>query len=137
MNPYKFIAIFVFIFFTSVCLADTQQELEQLVKENLTSSQTENLEATLNTLHTQAPIYASASKSLAQIFAAYDLNYTLQSFELIGQDEDYAYGRLKLTTEKVAGPAFRDNDIDALAVFAKEDGVWKFWQQINLAVAFK
>ena len=39
-------------------------------------------------------------------------------------------------TEKISGPAFRNNEIDMIQIFKKENGKWKFWSQAILYIRY-
>lgn len=89
------------------------------------------------TVHSQSPIFVSQENALNQINQSYDLAYEILEFHYVVEDEDFAYARFKLKTTKVAGPAFRNNEINLLAVFKQEEGVWKFWNQVTLEIKFE
>lgn len=116
--------------------ADVAADVKATVEQNLLACADENLAGMLATLHSQSPSYLSTQQAMNQVFAAYDLDYTLISFALVGADNDYAYARVKQRTEKKSGPAFQDNDIEMLQIFKREDGAWKLWTQANLAITY-
>ena len=139
------------IFYTSVvvtlvlclCLAtysldnkDVSTEIEAVVMENFRANESEDLDAALATMHTQSPTYTSTKQTSVSLFETYDLKYDLLSFSYVGQDGKYAIARIKQSTTKVSGPAFRNNDLDAIHVFRKEDGEWKFWTIAILEVKY-
>ena len=104
--------------------------------DNLRANESEDLDAALATIHTQAPTYTSTKQSSMSLFETYDLKYDLLSFSFIGQDGKYAIARIKQSTTKVSGPAFRNNDLDAIHAFRKENGKWKFWTIAILEVKY-
>ncbi len=132
--------LFLLIFFLglpSATFADTEQALRSLVEENLIMSQQENIAGVMATVHTQSPIYRSQMNIMEAISPAYDLEYQLLDFRFIAKDETYAYARIKFSTKKISGGNFQDNDLEALSIFRKENGRWKFWNQSNLELNFK
>ena len=110
----------------------TAGELRNLIIQNLNACQDEKLDAEMSTMHSQSPAYLMTKQQTPLLFENYDLNYELTGFSFIGQDEDYAVARIKQKTTKIAGPAFQNNEIDTIAVFRKENGQWKFWNQVLL-----
>ncbi len=120
--------------------ADTDEdvaiELKALVIENLRATEAEDLEAVLDTMHTQSPAYSNTEKLLISLFETYDVKYQMQLFRYIGQDDPYAIARFKFSTEKVAGPEFNNNVLDTFHIFRKEDGKWKIWSMAILETNF-
>jgi hypothetical protein len=66
----------------------------------------------------------------------YELSYKLMSFDFIGLSGVYAICRTKQRTLKISGPAFRNNDIDMIQIFKKENDTWKFWSQAILYIRY-
>ena len=120
--------------------ADTDEDvatvIEALAIENLRATEAEDIEAVLDTMHTQSPAYSNTEKLLISLSETYDLKYQRQLFRYIGQDGPYAIARFKFSTEKVAGPAFKDNILDTYHIFRKEDGKWKIWSMAILETNF-
>lgn len=115
---------------------DIATDIEAVVIENFRANESEDLDAALPTIHSQAPTYTSTKQSSISLFETYDLKYDLLSFSFVGQDGKYAIARIKQSTTKVSGPAFRNNDLDAIHAFRKENGKWKFWTIAILEVKY-
>ena len=115
---------------------DVAAELKALVIENLRATRAEDLDAMLDTLHSESPSYSQIEKIANTLFETYDLNYDLLLFRYIGQDGEYAIARFKFSTEQVAGPEFNDNILDTIHVFREENGMWKIWSQAILEIEF-
>ena len=116
--------------------ADTDEsvaiEIKALVIENLRATGAEDIEAVLDTMHTQSPAYSNTKRALISVSETYDLKYQMQLFRYIGQDDPYAIARFEFSAEKIAGPAFNDNILDTFHIFRKEDGKWKIWSMAVL-----
>lgn len=115
---------------------DVATEIKALITENLRATQAEDIDAVLDTMHTQSPAYSNTEKLLISLSETYDLKYQMQLFRYIGQDDPYAIARLEFSTQKVAGPEFNDNILDTFHIFRKEDGKWKFWSMAILETNF-
>jgi hypothetical protein len=110
--------------------------LESLVTENLEATQAEDMDRMMATIHAQSPAYATTKRQTAPLFEKFDLTYEVLSFTYIGNDDKYAVARVRQATRRVAGPAFRDNELDLVHVFRQEEGEWKFWTQTILELTF-
>ena len=115
---------------------DVATEIETVVAENMRAVSAEDLDATLNTMHTQAPNYLSTKQTMSSLFETFDVIYDMLSFSYIGQNGEYAFARISQSTRKVSGPAFQNNNIDAIHIFRKENGEWKFWQSAILEIKY-
>ena len=115
---------------------DVAAEIKALTIENLRATEAEDIEAVLDTMHTQSPAYSNTKKVLISISETYDLKYQMRLFRYIGQDDPYAIARLKFSTQKVAGPEFNDNILDTFHIFRKEEGKWKIWSMTILETNF-
>jgi len=117
--------------------SDVASDVERAILDNLKNVQSENMEGTLATMHSQSPSYLPTQQMLQKIFPAYDLKYELVKYQFVGSDDEYAYAKVLQKTTKVNGAAFQDNEVEALQVFKKENNQWKLWAQANLSINFK
>ncbi len=117
-----------------------QEKLETLLRrtldKNLKGYQEEDIEAVMSTIHSESPIFTATKASSQKIFKAYDLNFGILSFSYIGRDTDYVVIRVKQVTTKIAGPEFRDNELDAMHILRKKKGEWKLWQTAILEIKY-
>ncbi len=116
--------------------ADDAKEIEALLTENLRATEAEDLNAVSDTMHTDSPAYSQTQKIIQMAFDNYDLKYKLLMFRYIGQDDEYALARFKFSTEKVSGPEFKNNILDTIHVFRKENDKWKIWSQATLEINY-
>jgi len=116
--------------------ADLEAELYAVILENLRATAAEDLNAVLDTMHSESPTYQQTKKVAEQLFAIYDLKHETHVFRYVGQDGDYAIARFEFSTEQVAGPEFKDNRLDTFHVFRKENGQWKIWTQSILTIEY-
>ena len=129
---------FVLLFSVTVHAAenDIQNTINSVVITNVQAVQAENLDAVMKTIHTQSPGYLTTKQQLQPLFDNHDLKYQILSFTYIGRDNQYAVARVKQSTQKLSGPAFRNNVLDMIQVFRQEKGQWKFWNQAILEVTY-
>ena len=136
-NSVRIIGIILLVLTSTYANAGVENEIKSMILENLRATQAEEMEAALKTVHTASGGYAVTKQMLQQIFSTYDLKYTLLEYKFVGEESGYAYARIKQLTEKINGPEFRTNELEALQVFKQENGVWKMWTQANLSITFK
>ena len=105
-----------------------------MVLENFRAATEEDIDAYLDTMHSDAPTYQQTEQLFTQLFATYDVKYETHVFRYVEQDGDYAIARFEFSTTRVAGPEFKDNTLDTFHIFCKENGQWKIWSQVTLTV---
>ena len=110
----------------------TADAIKSLVERSNRALQEENLDASINTIHSQSPSLLGVKKDLPTIFENYDLNTELVSFSFIGQDEDYAVARTKTRYIKISGPFWQNVESDSISVYRKENDEWKYWNNVKL-----
>ena len=111
-------------------------KLKKAFEANLKYGETEDIAGIMTTIHSKSSAYASTKRIMTKMNKLYDLKYQVVSFKYIAVTGDYAITRVVQKTTKVKGPAFRDNIIDALQIFKKENGLWKIWTTSILSIKF-
>ena len=112
------------------------RQIKQVVIDKLNALQNEDMVLMMDTIHTQSLSYLTTRQQIIPLMKNYDLSYELLSFDFIGLSGNYAIGRTKERTIKISGPAFRNNEIDMIQIFKKEDDRWKFWSQAVLYIRY-
>ncbi|MYB65607.1 hypothetical protein F4X73_13030 [Candidatus Poribacteria bacterium] len=115
---------------------DLETALYAVVLENLRAATEEDIDAYVDTMHSDAPTYQQTQQLTKQVFATHDLKYETHVFRYVEQDGDYAIARLEFSTTRIAGPEFKDNRLDTFHIFCKENGQWKIWSQVTLTVKY-
>ena len=113
----------------------TQDTIKEIFEANCFHTQIGNVDGVLETIHTKSPSYAQSKQVLDNLFAAYKLNVEMVSFNLIAEDDDFAYVRAQQKVTKVSGPEFKDNVTEQLMAFKLEEGVWKIWTTAILSIS--
>lgn len=118
----------------NVMFAGNAEEIEQMIRQNISATQAEDISAVLQTMHPDSLLYAKTKQVLSGLFQSYDLKYTLISYRYIAEDGAYAMARVLQRTEKLSGPKFMDNDLDMVQIFKRDQGGWKLWSQAVVTV---
>lgn len=108
--------------------------LTQVVENNLSAFNREDVSGTLESVHTKSPHYDSMQQALPNEFSALDARTELVSLHYIGHDDEFAVARVKLKTVDNTEQPFTDNIIDTITVFHQENGSWKYWSNHILGV---
>jgi len=111
-------------------------EMKEVMAKNIESLLAEDVERMAATVHPNSPMYSRTKRTLTRVMARYDLKYELLAFDYVGRDEDYAVARTKQKTTRLAGPAFRDNIVDAMQISRQDAGVWKWWHTAVLEIEY-
>lgn len=130
--------IICLLLFSNMAIANSliENKIKEIIEINLQYTQDENIEKTMSTMHSQSPSYLPTKNVLPEVFKNYDLRYKLISYKFIAYDGDLAYVRIKQTTKKISGPAFNNNELDAVQTFRQEAGQWKLWAQMNIDIKY-
>src|SRR5208283_4048790 len=93
--------------------AATEAALRKTVAENIRSTQAEDVEAMINTVHSQSPVFATTRQQASQVFGkGLNLKYEILSLKYLTTDGDYAFARLRQQTTKTPPDNFRNNEVD-------------------------
>ncbi|MDT3428125.1 ketosteroid isomerase-like protein [Paenibacillus forsythiae] len=105
---------------------DEENQILSVLQANLKSSNDENLDGVLSTLDETSPQFEQNKQVYSQIFAAYDLAFTIESSKIIDYTENEAAVYVVQTAKKLKGPDFQDNRSTSVITFSKtKDGTWK------------
>ena len=114
-----------------------EYDLKSTMTENVRSTQAEDLEAMMKTLHPQSPVYETTRQSVSQVFGKnLQLKYELVSLKFLAVDGDYALARIRQRTTRTPPESFRNNEIDMIVVFKQDDKAWKIWNQTVLEIKY-
>ena len=115
---------------------DIAKVLHNVIKANFEAYEQEDIEKVMMTVHSKSPGFEATKQFSSQVFPVYDIKYELMNFKYISTEDEYALGRVKQKTIKVAGPEFKDNIIDSIVIFKQEAGSWKLWSQATLTLEY-
>lgn len=123
------IALIALLFTSSDAFAkkktSDEAAIRACIEKNLQATQDEDIDAYWETCKPASPLVKKQTKAAMDIvFATYDLSVTLDSYKLISIDGDAAVVEIKMTTKKIRGPEFKDNQIKQRNSLKKIDGKW-------------
>lgn len=114
-----------------------EEELRKTVTANIESTQAENLPAMMQTIHSRSPLFDATKQQVSQIFGqGLNLKYELLSLKYLATEGDFSFARVRQRTTQDPPANFRNNELDLVMAFRKEDGVWKFWTQAVLEIKY-
>jgi len=101
-----------------------EAEVKAMMEGQIDAMNKENVDAYLVTVDPDSPAYDPTKEQIKKLFDMYDLQATLDSFQLVSSKDDEAEARTTITTKKIKGPQFNDNKVIALHTVKKKDGKW-------------
>lgn len=114
-----------------------EAEIRKTMQENIRSTEAEDLDSMMRTIHSGSPLFQQTRQQVAQIFGkGLGLKYQLVSLKYLATDGDYAVARVRQRTTKTPADSFKNNEIDMILAFRKEDDTWKIWNQAILEIKY-
>ncbi len=102
-------------------------ELRAVIRTNIHAWGSKNINLLRSTTHPESPLLETSDLMARYIFARYKLKYTVTKVTALKADEEEAEVEVHQTTEKIDGPAFRNNRAVVVHTLKKENGKWKMW----------
>ncbi len=96
-----------------------------VVRSQLDALNRKDLPAVMAVLDPESPGFEQTKAMTAKVFRDYDLHYTFKDLAVESVTNDEAHVRFSQVTEKVSGPAFRNNRVDGEHILKKRNGAWK------------
>ncbi len=90
----------------------------------------------MNTIHSQSPVYSTTKEAGKEIISIYDLKYEIVETTYIRKEHGRLTARIKLKTTKINGPEFKDNVLDQIYIFHKENDKWKIWNTQTVSINY-
>jgi hypothetical protein len=114
-----------------------EAELRRTLEQNMRSAEAEDVDAMMKTIHSGSPLYQTTRQQVAQVFGrGLALKYQLVSLKHLATDGEFAFARVRQRTTKTPADSFRNNEMDMIVAFRKEDDRWKFWNQAILEIKY-
>lgn len=111
------------------CGSDPEQEAaKQVLTDQLEFLRNEDLDGVMSTMHPESPQYAQTRAIVEQVFALYDLEYDLESVEVVEMSQNQAKLRAVQVTRKINGPELADTRVTAIHTVRKTGDGWKLYE---------
>ena len=108
----------------------------QVTRDNIRYAGEENIEAYMNTLHEESPVYAGTQRSLANLFNNYDLKYEVEEAYVLTETDTLVEVQYVQVTRNPGDGQFRDNRLEAVNTLKKSGDVWKIYSTRILHVSY-
>jgi tetratricopeptide (TPR) repeat protein len=105
------------------------EDVTDVIIQNIIASNNEDFDRYMATIHSKSPGYEATAQMLSTIFGDYDLTYQISELEVVEQTSREAQVNFVLTTRKVRGPEFQDNQVSGRMILKKDNGAWKIYDQ--------
>jgi hypothetical protein len=110
---------------------DHRSAIVAAIQENIAAHNAEDADRYMATIHSDAPGRMATRLMLQQSYKTYDLSSKVYNLKLLALSEEEARVSFTLVTEKISGPAFRDNRVDGVMILRPDKGAWKLYGQEN------
>ena len=107
----------------------TNQELFNVLFRNAKASNTEDIDAYMDTIHPSSAAFLTTRAALELMFSEYDLNFYFYDLQVISVTEKEATIHFSLQTDKIKGPDFVNNIVTGTMTLRPYNGVWKIYSQ--------
>jgi tetratricopeptide (TPR) repeat protein len=107
----------------------TNQQLFDVLHKNAQAGVDENLDAYMETIHPNSPLYGKTEDVLKDMFVQYDLAFEFYDLTVTSLKSNEAKIHFSLLTRKRAGPDFRNNIVIGTMILRPDNGVWKIYNQ--------
>ena len=105
--------------------SNDEAAIRACIEKNIQATQDEDIDAYWETCKPATKQEKKQTEAaLKFLFATYDVSVTLDSYKLISINGDTAVVEIKMTTKKIRGPEFKDNQIKQRNSLKKIDGKW-------------
>jgi len=130
----------ILFLFGSFCYGGDVEEMKQVLEDNFTASNNEDVEALLNTCSVDMPRRKEFERDCVELWKEKDIYYRLLEFEVLEIKEDYAIARIVQMTHTKDRSSSTDRQrfvrdrtgllslkecVEYKIAFKKDNGIWK------------
>ena len=105
--------------------------VEETVKSQVSALNREDVAGYMSYIHPDSPGALATRDNLDATFNEYDLKTTLEKLEPVTLNDGEAKVHFIQLTEKLSGPAFRNNRVSGTHILRKDGGVWKVFSTVQ------
>ena len=105
--------------------------VEEVLRSQISALNREDAAAYLSYVHPESPNYAATRAEVERLFREYDLKHTLEKAEPASMTDGEAKVRFVQLTEKLSGPAFRNNRMTGTHILRKDGSMWKIFSTVQ------
>jgi flagellar basal body-associated protein FliL len=107
----------------------TIEDPRLVIQENMRAANAEDIDAYMATIYPRTLVLAVTESTLKDLNERFDLSYRATNLQILEQDGKEARVSFVLTTKKIRGPAFRNNQATGVFILRKHEGRWKIYDQ--------
>jgi len=107
----------------------TVEDPRLVIQENMRAANFEDIDAYMATIYPRTLVMAVTESTLKDLNDRYDLSYRATNLQILEQDKKEARVSFVLTTRKIRGPAFQNNQATGVFILRKHEGQWKIYDQ--------
>lgn len=111
-------------------------ELTEIINRNIAAANAEDVDGYMDTIHSESPLHEQTEEALRMAFSTYDLAYSISDLAIQSSNSKEASVHFLLTTRKLKGPTFRDNQVEGVFLMRPDEGRWRIYQQEILGVTY-
>lgn len=100
-----------------------------VIQAHVNASNREDLPGYMDTIHPQSELYAETRAMGDALFELYDLHFQVSGLEVLSRTETEARVSFVLTTTRVSGPDFQDNEVTGVMTLWLDGDQWKIYAQ--------
>ena len=108
----------------------SEAEAVEVLKTNLQANEEEDWGKVEQTLHPGMAGKAETQVMSLALFKTYDLDYEIESSEILYNDSSQIIVRTVQTTKKISGPDFKNNRITMKHELRKDGDSWKIYNSM-------
>lgn len=105
--------------------------VEESIKSQISALNREDVAGYMSYIHPDSPDSLATRDKLSRSFLEYDLRTTLEKVEPVTLTDGEAKASFVQLTEKLSGPAFRNNRMTGTHILRKDGGVWKIFTTVQ------
>ena len=105
--------------------------VEESLRSQIKALNREDIAGYMSYIHPECAGYAATGDTMRKSFVEYDLKTTLEKLEPGTMTDGEAKVKFTQLTEKVSGPAFRNNRLTGTHILRKDGGLWKIYSTVQ------